>query len=451
MERAAGDTTHPGSDQGAYVLAVAAMLAGPLAAGIALGLRGRIHDRPGRLALAALGGLALSVASWPVVRAHGHQALVAAFSPQSAANGGLKVALGHVVWCWLALAGCGPALAWLGAWLAPPTLRELEARSQRRTERRVARLAQREQPDLASAVGLGARIAGDAVLPSRGRELVLPLAWLARHALVLGASGSGKTETLLRIAHEVARRADWAVFLIDGKGDRETMRRFHALMADAGRRARLFPDEGYDGWRGSASDVASRLVEVIDFAQEGPGAYYRDQAVNLIRLACDAPAGPPRNAHELLARLDLPTLATAYAGSPQLPEVLAYTPRQVAEVRARYSGFFGAIRGRLDQGWAFEDTNAGYLLLDGLRLKHEATRLARFLVEDFTQYAVERKPPRTAGAVDRGRVLRVLSDVLCEVGVTDAALGAGKAIHDQTEDQVQRGESSRSADGRECL
>jgi hypothetical protein len=72
--------------------------------------------------------------------------------------------------------------------------------------------------------------------------------------------------------------------------------------------------------------------------------------------------------------------------------VLAYTARQVAEVRARYSGFFGAVRGRLDSGWAFEDTNAGYLLLDGLRLKHEATRLARFLVEDFTQYAVERKP-----------------------------------------------------------
>ena len=32
-----------------------------------------------------------------------------------------------------------------------------------------------------------------------------------------------------------------------------------------------------------------------------------------------------------------------------------------------------------------------------------------------------------------------LSDVLCEVGVTDAARWAGKAIHDQTEDQVQRG------------
>jgi hypothetical protein len=33
----------------------------------------------------------------------------------------------------------------------------------------------------------------------------------------------------------------------------------------------------------------------------------------------------------------------------------------------------------------------------------------------------------------------VLSDVLCEVGVTDAALGAGKAIDVHSEDQA-RGE-----------
>ena len=196
-----------------------------------------MHSQPGRLALAALAGLGLSTVLWPIARAHGHAALVAAFAPEHAVNGpnGLKVAFGHVVWCWLSLSGCGPALAFAAAWLMPPTLRELEARSERRQDRRLARLAPRERPELASAVGLGERVAGDAVLPARGRELVLPLSWLARHALVLGASGSGKTETLLRIAHEVARRSDWTVLFIDGKGDRETMRRFHALMLDAGR------------------------------------------------------------------------------------------------------------------------------------------------------------------------------------------------------------------------
>jgi hypothetical protein len=155
-------------------------------------------------------------------------------------------------------------------------------------------------------------------------------------------------------------------------------------------------------------------VEVIDFADEGPAAYYRDQAVNLVRLACEAPTGPPRSAAELLQRLDVATLMSAYAASPQLSEVLAYTARQVAEVRARYSGFFGAVRGRLDSGWTFEDADAGYLLLDGLRLKHEATRLARFLVEDFTQYAVERKP--------RGRRVLLIVDEFSAIAQAGTSL-----------------------------
>ena len=57
-------------------------------------------------------------------------------------------------------------------------------------------------------------------------------------------------------------------------------------------------------------------------------------------------------------------------------------------------------------------------------------------------------PLREAGSADlrflyaptltaHDNLFRVLSDVLCEVGVTDAARWAGKAIHDQADDQVQ--------------
>ncbi len=108
-----------------------------------------MHSQPGRLALAALAGRGLSMVLWPVVRAHGHAALVAAFAPESAVHGGdWRAALGHVAWCWLALSGCGPALAFAAAWLRPPTLPELEDRSARRQDRRLARLAPRERPDL---------------------------------------------------------------------------------------------------------------------------------------------------------------------------------------------------------------------------------------------------------------------------------------------------------------
>ena len=45
---------------------------------------------------------------------------------------------------------------------------------------------------------------------------------LCRHLLVCGATGSGKTETVLRLAWTIAKSFDAPVFYLDGKGDRET-------------------------------------------------------------------------------------------------------------------------------------------------------------------------------------------------------------------------------------
>ena len=151
----------------------------------------------------------------------------------------------------------------------------------------------------------------------RRGNVELPLARLERHLLVLGASGSGKTETLLRLAWAVARASDWQVLFLDAKGDERTQRRFHALMRAAGREARLFPREPYDGWRGEAREITNRLIGLIDFAQEGGATYYRDTATNIVRLATEAPGGPPRSAPELLARLNRARLEALWSGRPE--------------------------------------------------------------------------------------------------------------------------------------
>ena len=75
-----------------------------------------------------------------------------------------------------------------------------------------------------------------------GRAVLLSPERLCRHVLVCGATGSGKTETLLRLAWAVAKSSGAPVFYLDGKGDRETARRFCALMGDAGRETRVFPE-----------------------------------------------------------------------------------------------------------------------------------------------------------------------------------------------------------------
>jgi conjugal transfer pilus assembly protein TraD len=238
-------------------------------------------------------------------------------------------------------------------------------------------------------VTLANRLGGERALPVDRGLVLLSEDRLCRHVLVCGATGSGKTETLLRLAWTLARTSDAPVFYLDGKGDRETAARFCGLMADAGRTARVFPNEPFDGWRGQAHEIHGRLMEVIDYTSEGPAAWYRDIAKNVLRLVCEHPDGPPRSSSEALARMDADTLASAHQRSSALA---ALTAQQIKQVRLRYEAFFGQTRGALDGGWAWEDTSAAYLLLDSLALREETAGLARMIFEDFAHYFTSRKP-----------------------------------------------------------
>jgi len=233
------------------------------------------------------------------------------------------------------------------------------------------------------------RITGERALPDDRGTVLLSPGRLCRHLVVCGATGSGKTETLLRLAWTLARASDAQVFYIDGKGDRCNAARFLALMAHAGRQARVFPNEPFDGWRGQAHEVQGRLTEIVDYADDGPAAWYRDIAKNVLRLVCEHPEGPPRSSPEALARMELQSLRRAHDGDSA---VSALKSEQVGQVRLRYAAFFGQSRGVLDGGWSWDDENCAYLLLDSLALREETRGVARFLLEDFAHYFTTRKP-----------------------------------------------------------
>ncbi len=91
--------------------------------------------------------------------------------------------------------------------------------------------------------------------------------------LVIGAPGAGKTVTLGRLAYGVATTSEWQIVVIDAKGDPATRAAFAQSMRRAGRSVRLFPQERYDAWRGTGREIANRLVQLIDWADEGGGAY----------------------------------------------------------------------------------------------------------------------------------------------------------------------------------
>src|SRR5271156_4126524 len=108
---------------------------------------------------------------------------------------------------------------------------------------------------------LGVMLAGEEALPVVGRYVVLSKERLCRHVLVCGATGSGKTETVLRLAWAVAKGTEAQVFYLDGKGAGERAERFVGLMADAGRQTRVFPTDPLDGWRGEPPELRGKLME----------------------------------------------------------------------------------------------------------------------------------------------------------------------------------------------
>lgn len=98
--------------------------------------------------------------------------------------------------------------------------------------------------------------------------LAYPAVDLARHAVVVGAAGSGKTETLLSVARLAAGAYGWQVVFVDAKGDPRTRDRFLATMVAAGVdpvAVRSFPSAPYDGWRGDRRALVNRLMEVTDY------------------------------------------------------------------------------------------------------------------------------------------------------------------------------------------
>ena len=304
------------------------------------------------------------------------------------------LALGGLVWAWRNYA----MTAGIGGWMASAPI-TFDARQWKRQVRTAKGLT-----DAPGAVPLLAR---DGKIPVGGTiraighgwhpVFTVPAAACGRHMVVVGATGSGKTNLMMRlwagwftaILHEAraGRGRRPLLVVLDCKGGRDARikaERTRRLLYGAGaRRVAIWPDQArLSLWRLPARDLAVLLYQMIDTGT-GAAAYYADILQAVLTLAVLAPCGPPVNTASFLDRLDVKWLQRAWSDGRhprELAQVRA-AARHLPDIQLRYATLLARLGYALDGPGTLADADAWYCILEGTREPSVAEAQAMALTE----------------------------------------------------------------------
>jgi hypothetical protein len=152
----------------------------------------------------------------------------------------------------------------------------------------VARLATRGRAERAArqAVGPGMTLGRD----DRGRPAYIGDRQLAAHGLIVGASGAGKSTTLLAILTDRIVRG-LPVIAIDLKGSPGFARELERAAARSGRRLRVWTPDGSEHWNplahGNATELKDKLVATERFTEphyQRAAERYTQTALRVLQL-----------------------------------------------------------------------------------------------------------------------------------------------------------------------
>ena len=210
------------------------------------------------------------------------------------------------------------------------------------------------------------------------------------HLVAIGQSGSGKSESILRLA-AAHLEAGWRVVCIDAKEDHDIASRFRRLAIAAGidpSRALTWPTFGaMDLFRGDAHSLADRIMACAAWTEP----FYRAVASTVLLLACTDPIGVPTSMQDLVARLDATSLKARWAGTEHAPIASDVKASDIQGVRYRYFELgshlhsIGAIA-PTGGGWSWEDVDAAWITLPTSTRPGASAAFGRALLVDLISY-----------------------------------------------------------------
>jgi hypothetical protein len=209
----------------------------------------------------------------------------------------------------------------------------------------------------------------------------LPYTACARHMVIIGSSGSGKTNLMIRLwagwftaaldACYAGRGNRPLLIVLDCKGGPDARRkaaRTRRLLYGAGaRRVAIWPDEArLNLWDLPAPNLAVLLYQLIETG-EGNAAFYADILNAVTTLAITAPGGPPGNSAAFLERLDPGWLQAAWDDGRHPVEAgrVRAAARHIGDIQLRYATLLGRLGPALDGPGVLGDADAWYFILEG--------------------------------------------------------------------------------------
>jgi conjugal transfer pilus assembly protein TraD len=204
----------------------------------------------------------------------------------------------------------------------------------------LTRAAGRRAGDRAAAAG-----AADAVMLGTdpvGRPVALSDRQLAAHALIVGASGAGKSTTMLSILGAQIRRGR-PVIAIDMKGSPAFAGQLRDAAAAAGRGLKVFTPDGPAHWNPLAHGNATALKDKLISTERFSEPHYQRAAERYVQTVLQVlharDPGTPARLDQVVALMEPRRLASTLRGvpAPLAERVLDYlgglTPDQVSAAR----------------------------------------------------------------------------------------------------------------------
>ena len=219
----------------------------------------------------------------------------------------------------------------------------------------------------------------------------------ARHMVIVGSTGSGKTNLMIRLwagwftatlqASRAGNGSRPLLVVLDCNGGRDARtkaERTRRLLYGAGaRRVAIWPDEArLSIWDLPPADLAVLLYQMIE-SGTGAAAYYADMLYACVVLAVTAPPGPPFNTASFLDRLDTKWLQHAWGDGrhPRQFEQARAAAKHLSDIQLRYASLLDRLGPALDGPGRLDEADAWYFILEGTREPSVAEAQAMALTE----------------------------------------------------------------------